>query len=212
MSITTYPLDGITYSASDAETYFCTRTSGVYSSEDDFAVNITGDRQITIGPGHAWIKNADYKGKSVCNDEAVAINIPTADGSRPRIDRIVLRFDAASNASSIELKQGTASSTPSAPEVERTQLVYELGLYTISVAASSTVVSMADITNTMLDESVCGVMRDGVTTIPTEQLQAQVTELLNNLTELLNGVVDGSAYVLKTDSISTEEIDTIMDA
>ena len=29
MSIITYPLDGPTYSASDAETYLCTRTSGV---------------------------------------------------------------------------------------------------------------------------------------------------------------------------------------
>ena len=40
--ITTYPLDGITYDAADAAGYCATRTSGVYSSEADFAVTPAG--------------------------------------------------------------------------------------------------------------------------------------------------------------------------
>ena len=31
MSIITYPLNGVVYSAEDVATYLCTRTSGVYS-------------------------------------------------------------------------------------------------------------------------------------------------------------------------------------
>lgn len=198
MSIITYPLDGPTYSASDAETYLCTRTSGVYSAEDNFAVSITGDRQIAIGPGLAWIRNADHCGKSVCNTEAVPVDIPIADGTRPRIDRIVLRFDAAANASSIVLKQGTPSSTPSAPEVQQTELLYELGLYMINVPAASTVVTASHITNTMMDETVCGLMRDGVTGIPTAQLQEQVYSLLEDLQAVIAGVENGSEMMLKT--------------
>lgn len=50
MSIITYPLDGVTYSAEDVATYLCTRTSGVYAKDSNFAVSITGTRQITIAP------------------------------------------------------------------------------------------------------------------------------------------------------------------
>lgn len=198
MSIITYPLDGPTYSASDAETYLCTRTSGVYSADDNFSISITGDRQIAIGPGLAWIRNAAQKGKSVCNTEAVAIDIPIADGTRPRKDRIVLQFDVAANTSSIVLKQGAPSSTPAAPEVQRTELLYELGLYTISIPASSTTITASDITNTMPDEAVCGVMRDGVTGIPTAQLQEQVYSLLEDLQAVIAGVENGSEMMLKT--------------
>ena len=67
MSIITYPLDGVTYSAEDVATYLCTRTSGVYAKDSNFAVSITGTRQITIAPGLAWINYDDFKGVSVCS-------------------------------------------------------------------------------------------------------------------------------------------------
>ena len=181
MAIITYPLNGIDYDAENAETYLCTRTSGVYSADGNFQASVTGDRQVSISAGLAWIQNTEFAGKSVCNTESVAVEIPLADGTRPRIDRIVLRFDKAANASSIVLKQGTPSSAPAAPTVERTELVYELGLCTVQVPAASTIVSAGNVTSTLLNESVCGLMRDGVTGIPTEQLQEQVAALLADL-------------------------------
>lgn len=181
MAIVTYPLNGIDYDASNAETYLCTRTSGVFSADGNFQARVTGERRVSISEGLAWIQNKQFAGKSVCNTELVAVEIPLADGTRPRIDRVVLRFDKAANASSIVLKQGTPSSTPAAPAVERTELVYELGLCTVYVPASSTIVSAGDVTSTLLDETVCGLMRDGVTGIPTAQLQEQVEALLSDL-------------------------------
>ena len=53
MAIVTYPLNGITYNAEDAETYLSTRVSGVYASENCFDLTITADRTVTIGPGLA---------------------------------------------------------------------------------------------------------------------------------------------------------------
>lgn len=196
MAIVTYPLNGIDYDAENAETYLCTRTSGVYSADGHFQASVTGDRQVSISAGLAWIQNTDFAGKSVCNTEPVAVEVPIADGTRPRIDRIVLRFDKAANASSIVLKQGTPSSAPAAPTVERTELVYELGLCTVLVPASSTLVSIGDVTSTLLDETVCGIMRDGVTGIPTAQLQEQVNALIENLREVIEGVESGSEYML----------------
>lgn len=197
MAIITYPLNGIDYDAENAETYLCTRTSGVYSADENFQASVTGDRQVIISKGLAWIQNADFAGKSVCNTESVAVEIPIADGTRPRIDRIVLRFDKAANVSSIVLKQGTPSSTPAAPAVERTELVYELGICTVKVPAASTIVSAGDVTSTLLDETVCGLMRDGVTGIPTAQLQEQVSDLIDNLRDVIAGVEAGSEVMLK---------------
>ena len=34
MAIVTYPLNGITYNAEDAETYLSTRISGIYAADD----------------------------------------------------------------------------------------------------------------------------------------------------------------------------------
>ena len=64
MSIVTYPLNGITYNAEDAETYLSTRVSGVYASENCFDLTITADRTVTIGPGLAWVRNTRFAGKS----------------------------------------------------------------------------------------------------------------------------------------------------
>ena len=51
MKLVTYPLDGVTYSAEDVAAYLCTRTSGVYSRDSNFAVTVSGPREITVSPG-----------------------------------------------------------------------------------------------------------------------------------------------------------------
>lgn len=198
MAIITYPLNGIEYSAEDAETYLCTRTSGVFSADDNFAASITGDMTITVSPGIAWIQNTERAGKSVVSTSPVELQVPMADGTRPRIDRVVLRFDKAANKSSLAIKAGEPSSRPSAPELERTELVYELGLYTIYVLAGATQIYEAHLTSTMMDEDVCGLMRDGVTGIPTAQLQSQVQALIDELRAVIDGVEGGSENMLKS--------------
>lgn len=163
MPIITYPLNGIEYTAADAETYLCTRSSGVYAGEDCYAARVTGSREVTISRGLAWIHNSYFSGKSVANTEDVAIKIPIADTALNRIDRIVLRFSATENASSIILKSGMPSSNPVAPALERTALVYELGLCDISVPAGSISVSAQNLKSTLRDKELCGIMSDGVT-------------------------------------------------
>lgn len=207
--IITYPLNGITYTAEDAESYLCTRTSGVFSSDNHFAISITDDREVTISPGLAWINNGDYTGKSVLNTESVAIAVPVSDGALDRIDRIVLRFDKAQNRSDLMLLSGTPASSPVAPAISRTELFYDLALYDIRVPAASVSIATGNITSNLLDETLCGLMRDGVTQIPTAQLQQQVNELMvvlqdqadaliEQLREEIAGVQDGSAWLLKS--------------
>lgn len=181
MSIITYPLDGPTYSAEDVATYLCTRTSGVYSKETNFAVSITGSRELTVAPGLAWMNYDDFKGISVCCKESTVLEVPAADNTLGRIDRVVLQFDADANLTTLKLKTGTSSADPQPPAILQNHRQYELGLCTISVPAGSATVTAADVTDTRADEDVCGVMRDGVTSIPTAELlkqaQARIAEL-----------------------------------
>ncbi len=212
MPIITYPLNGIEYDASDAETYLCTRTRGVYSSEDHFSISITGSRQVTISAGLAWINNGDFRGKSVVSTEPISIDVPAASGTLSRKDLIVLRFDSDKNESVITLKAGTESAMPAIPAVTREGGVYELGLYAITVGVGTVSVTQSDITSLLLDEEYCGIMRDGVTGIPTSQLQEQAKQLIDSLNaaiqEELSEIV--SASVTSEYGIGTPTCEVIL--
>ena len=197
MSIITYPLDGVTYSAEDVATYLCTRTSGVYSKDSNFAASITGTRQVTIAPGLAWINYDDFKGVSVCSREDTVLTVPDADNTLNRVDRVVLQFDTSSNLTAIRLKTGTPAVAAQPPDILQNHNQYELGLCTISVPAGSAAVTSADITDTRTDEAVCGLMRDGVTGIPTETLLAQYTAILTAMQQSGNAQLQQLAESIK---------------
>ena len=198
MSIITYPLNGVVYSAEDVATYLCTRTSGVYSKETNFAVSNTGTRQITVAPGLAWINYDDFKGISVCSREENVLTVPEADNTLNRVDRVVLQFDTSENIAAIKLKTGTPAVAAQPPDILQNHNQYELGLCTISVPAGSTAVTAADITDTRADETVCGVMRDGVTGIPTgtlvQQFRAVIDALKGEAADKLGYYPVGSIY------------------
>jgi len=67
----------------------------------------------------------------------------------------------------------------------------------IMVRAGATSILPTDITDLRLNETYCGIMRDGVTGIPTAQLQAQVQELIDQLSDEIASIEQGSAVMLK---------------
>lgn len=182
-NIVTYPLNGIDYDAADAAGYTATRTSGVYSSEEDFAVTAAGGLSVTVSAGVGWVHPARFEGYSVIMREAETLTLALADGQRTRIDRIVLRYDAAAHKSSLRVLQGTPDTQPTAPGISRTALLYDLCLAQITRPAGSTTIVAGHITDTRLDPALCGVMRDGVTCIPTDELLAAARERINALEE-----------------------------
>ena len=181
--ITTYPLNGIDYDAADAAAYAAPRQSGVYSAEEDFAVTAAGDMTVTVSAGLGWVRPERFAGYSICKRDPDTVTLPLADGTRPRIDRIVLRYDAAKRSTTLQVLTGAAASSPTPPEITRTSLVYDLCLAQVRRPAGSVTVQPGDITDTRLDESLCGVMRDGVTGIPTDQLLAAAKARINALEE-----------------------------
>ena len=204
--IITYPENGITYDADDASGYLSTRLSGVYSADEDFAVTANGGLTVTVSAGQAWVRPVRFRGRSIIMEQPETVTLTAADTVRSRIDRLVLRYDAAARKTSLQVLTGTPdSASPTAPEITRTALVYDLCLAEIRRPAGSTEITAADITDTRADEAVCGVMRDGVTGIPTEQLvaqwqaaqaaqMAQGTEKLDRLEQSIRNLDNGSFY------------------
>lgn len=201
--IITYPENGITYDADDASGYLATRQSGVYSAEEDFAVSISGELSLTVSAGQAWVRPSRFKGRSIIMEQPTTLTLTAADPVRTRIDRVVLRYDAAARQTRLQVLEGTPdSASPTAPAITRTALVYDLCLAEITRPAGSTAITAANLTDTRADEDVCGVMRDGATGIPTAQLIAQwraaqadlETQLRAQLAVLNAEIKEGSAY------------------
>ena len=189
--IITYPENGITYDADDASGYLSTRLSGVYSADEDFAVTANGGLTVTVSAGQAWVRPARFRGRSIIMEQPETVTLTAADAVRSRIDRLVLRYDAAAKKTSLTVLTGTSdSASPTAPEITRTALVYDLCLADIRRPAGSTEITAADITDTRADENMCGVMRDSVTGIPTAQLQAQALAIMTQLSTELHTKLD----------------------
>lgn len=191
--VTTYPLDGITYDAADAAGYNSARTSGVYSDEEDYTVTPGGGYTVKVSGGRAWVHPAKYVGYSIIKQEPDTLTLPLADAQRPRIDRVVLRYDAAARKSYLLVLEGTPASTPTAPAISRTNLLYDLCLAQITRPAGSTAITAGNITDTRLDESLCGVMSDGVTRIPTDQLLKEAQARINALEETATNSASAAA-------------------
>lgn len=191
--VTTYPLDGITYDAADAAGYNSARTSGVYSAEEDYTVTPGGGYTVKVSGGRAWVHPAQYVGYSIIKQEPDTLTLPLADAQRPRIDRVVLRYDAAARKSYLLVLAGTPASAPTAPAISRTSLLYDLCLAQIARPAGSTAITAGNITDTRLDESLCGVMSDGVTRIPTDQLLKAAQARINALEETATNSASAAA-------------------
>lgn len=197
--IITYPEDGIQYDAEDASGYLSTRLSGVYSAEEDFAVTAQGGLSVQVSAGQAWVRPARFKGRSIIMEQPTTLPLTAADAVRSRIDRIVLRYDAAAKKTRLQVLDGTPdSASPAAPAITRTELIYDLCLAEIKRPAGSTSVTAADIYDTRADETVCGVMRDGVHGIP-------AATLIKKLLDEIDKVDKGSFY-------DKAETDALLDA
>lgn len=181
--IVLYPANGYDFDAADVAAYLAGLTSGVFSGDEDFPVTAAGGLKVTVGAGRGWVHPSRFTGYSITKREADTLTMPLADPSLPRIDRIVMRYDAGARAASLQVLQGTASSTPTAPAISRTELIYDLCLAEITRPAGSTSISTGQITDTRLDEALCGIVRDGVTGIPTDELLAAARERISALEE-----------------------------
>jgi hypothetical protein len=169
-----FPLDNTNYEANALGAWCGTRTRGVFASDGHYAVTYNDDMTVTVSPGLAWLKAGAYWGVNAFEANSQTLTLATADGSLSRIDAVCVRLDKNRNKGEVVIKKGAyAPQPPTISPPVRNLDFDEIYVATIMVRAGTTTITQNDITDQRINEDYCGIMRDGVTGIPTQQLYAQ---------------------------------------
>lgn len=151
-------------------------SEGVFSEQPDAFTTSAGEgMSVIVSPGTGHIRG------DICIEESNREIVFTAASSQPRIDTVVLRWNANIEARNIDLyvKTGVASEVPSRPTLTRAETIWELGICDVFIPAGSTSISASRITDTRLETARCGIVTP-FSTIDTStffnQIQAVVSE------------------------------------
>ncbi len=192
--MTTWPLDNTMYTAQAIGAFTGTRTRGVFCSEDCYKVSAAGAFDITVQPGLAWLKKEKFWGVAVLETEQTTLTLDVGSGLAQRYAAIVLQLDKTANLSSLIVKYGDY--TGEKPLPVRDDFYDEIIIaYCLQQAGAAEITSM-DITDTRLDEELCGVMKDAVTGIPTQSFSEKFTQLTAELEQELKGVESREGLML----------------
>jgi len=150
------------YGATDFAAYFGSLVSnGVfYATSTNLQVSPGIGLAVSVAAGNAWINGYRYE-----NTDDLNIPLATANGSNPRIDRIVIRLSQITRSIQLAVVTGTPTATPVAPELTRTSDIYELGIADVLVPAAATSISVNNITDTRLNTSLCGLVNSLVSAV-----------------------------------------------
>jgi hypothetical protein len=155
-------------------------TTGYFAgSGGELAVTASSpaDMNINVATGEAWIQGYYYK-----NTASKVLAVTAADGSNPRIDRVVLELDLVTNRLiNLKMLDGTPAASPVAPTLTQSGTTYQITLAQVYVAAGAT--SLA--TGTITDE------RDTVTAPVSGANQAKANSLYSGTIYKLTGTDAG---------------------
>lgn len=182
------------YKAEDWASYFGTLIgNGVFPNPATNLQVVPGASglTVTVHAGKAWINGYYYN-----NTDDLTLTLPTPDGSKKRIDRIVVRWSLSDRKISAAVKSGTAATNPSAAVLQRDSDVYELAIADVLVGVAATSVTSASITDRRYDSTLCGVVTGTVQQIDTSAFAAQVQSFLDDSETEFSTWLDGIQNVL----------------
>lgn len=147
-------------------------SNGVYiNPATQLKVTSKGELKLNVAVGDAFINGYWYK-----NDENFELQLAQANGSLPRIDRVVLRLDSFTRYINLAILQGNPAATPSAKNLTRNADAWELGLADVYIERGVLSISDANITDLRPDRTYCGYVAGVVNQIDTTNLFAQFTD------------------------------------
>lgn len=175
-----FPVYDRAYAASDLrEVYATFFSNGIFINSDE-AMKVTAGNGfvLTVGYGKCNIRGTI----GYIKDERELLTMEAPD-SLPRIDTVVLRWNANLSARSIEpfIVKGTPSANPSRPSLRRTGTVYELGIADILVKPGVTGITNSGVVDTRLESSRCGVV--------TPFVEINTTSFFNRMDAALNEAI-----------------------
>lgn len=131
-------------------------------------VAVDNNMDIRIKAGKAWINGYYY-----ANTDDCIHTIEVADSLLSRIDRVVLRLDFINREIKSYVKKGAFASNPVASVLQRDADMYEICLAEIKVNNGAIKISQIDITDTRLDNSLCGIVHGTVNQVDTTEIFRQ---------------------------------------
>lgn len=211
MTLITYPLDDCDYSADDAALFHCTRTSGIFAS-DDFSFSVSGsDNTVRVSPGIAWMRINKFKGLVAALKNEVSVDLGLPDSVYSRIDRVVLQYNANTRDTTVVVKRGVPRSNPLPPDRSTEEALYELHLLEVLRKPAAAAVKPENVTDLRFDSNCCGLMADSVTKVDTSAINAQVMALVNELRTKLSEV-EAQTYYASKEYVTTTAVSVTLPA
>lgn len=110
---------------------------------------------------------------TIHNTTVLELPVSGANGSLPRIDRVVLRNDETARKASIFILEGAHSTNPRPAELTNNESIQEKCLAEIFVAAGAVTITQADILDTRPDNGLCGFIASQFNDVNFEQFASQ---------------------------------------
>ena len=166
-----------TYKAEDWDRHLKDLISnGIFAGGTNLQVAADGSgMSVVLDIGAAWIN-----GKHYLNGQAITFQIDAADGTLNRVDRIVIRLDTAGRYIRAQYKKGTFANTAVPPDLQRDADGWELCLADVSIPAGTTAITQALITDTRLDNDVCGIVTGLIDQVDTSTFYDQIASDLQH--------------------------------
>lgn len=181
------------------------RTSGVFAGDGNAAVTALSPAAmaVQVSDGTGWLANAGKDGVVwwIDNEETsgskLQLTIDAADGALNRIDRVIVEWETTTYAVLPEVKvlKGTVASNAVAPELTNNSSLRQICLAQISIPAGTTEITASLITDTRLNNALCGLVTDGIS-IDTSTMNAQFEALLKSIQQELEGLEAGTGVEL----------------
>ena len=158
--------------------------NGVFGSPTNQLKVSSGDGMtIKVSPGWAFINGYWYH-----NDEELVLSVTSNIGTSSRSDAVLCRWDAGSRRISAAVLVGST-------EVTRDGSYYDLKLAEILVPAGATYVPQSNITDTRMNESVCGLVTHILEVQTTADLFAQYEAIFNEWFDSVKNQVTGDLAI-----------------
>lgn len=190
------------YNAEDMTSYLNLLVgNGVFPNPStNLQVSAGTGMQVIVAAGSGWIN-----GHKIINTADLALTVTASDVVLNRIDAVIFYVDLTTRTMGIEMKNGTASATPTAPTMTRTSTRYEMCLAQVKVNKQVTAITAAMITDTRMNSAICGYVQGLIQQVDTSSLWSQQQAQFEEWMEGVSGQFDDFKTFKKLEGIYTTQ-------
>ena len=194
-----------TYTAEDFTSYLSSIIcNGVFDTYgDSFSMTVGTGTQIVIGTGKAWID-----GHYFINDTAYTLDLSKyVDESLSRYVTIGISCDVSENvrACKLEVKSGTAATSPSIPVFENTESKKFLTLAAVYLKGGTKTISSSNIRDMRADEKKCGYVKCVLGKCRVSEMLVATEHMTNKMNEMV-GKIDALQSAVDTLQLKVDDL------